>query len=122
MPPGVRKHELEDGDSILKAAIVIPQNKVCCGEALAVVHDATSEIVLSKPCRRIRVVVDGSVSTAWSVWFSWGTDHTAHENGRVMVGVAAPLDIVLDEPEDHFYVRRIASTATTVNVGIMGVF
>ena len=121
MPPGSRRYELEDADSILKAATVIAQNQVYCGEALDILDTASMPIVLSSPCRRIRVVIDGVVSGTWGIWFSWGKDHTDHPGGRVMVTVQAPLDIVLDNPEDHFWVRRIGSTAT-VNVSIMGVF
>lgn len=121
MPPGSRRYELGNEISILKAVMVIPQNEVHCGEALDVLDTASMSIVLREPCRRIRVVVDGTNSGTWGVWFSWGRDHTGHAGGRVMVTVQAPLDIVLDDPEDHFWVRRVGSTAT-VNVGIMGVF
>lgn len=121
MPPGVRKHELDDMYTVLKRATVIQQNKVCCGEALGAVHGTTSEVVLSSPCRRIRVTVDADADDTPGIWFAWGADFTNNESGRVMVTTYAPLDILLDKPEDHFFIRRIRS-AGTVNVGIMGVF
>lgn len=121
MPPGSRMYELEDADSILYASVVIPKNKVECAEALAVVDSATSPLVLGKPCRRIRVTVDANASDTHGVWFTWGSDYTDRAGGRVMVTVSAPLDVVLEDPEDHFYVRRIRSSGT-VNVAIMGVY
>ena len=121
MPPGSRRYELEDADSILKAVMVIPQNKVCCGEVMDLQVGAGVPITLSSPCRRIRVAVCGVGAGAWGIWFSWGKDYTNNENGRILVTVQAPLDVVLDDPEDHFWVTRISGT-DPVNVGIMGVF
>lgn len=121
MPPGGRMYELEDADSILYASVVIPKNKVQCAEALGVVDGSASSLELGEPCRRIRVTVDANVSDTHGVWFTWGSDYTGRAGGRVMVTVGAPLDIVLEDPEDHFYVRRVRSSGT-VNVAIMGVY
>ena len=121
MPPGSRRYLLEDADSILQAVMVIPQNKVCCGEAMDLQVGAGQPITLSSPCRRIRVVVCGVGAGSWGIWLSWGKDYTDNEHGRVLVTVQAPLDIVLDNPEDHFWVTRISGT-DPVNVGIMGAF
>ncbi len=124
MPPGSRKYRLEDADSILKASLVIPQNKVECGEATDVDDSAATKITLDAPCRRIRVVVNAFSTGAEAVWFAWGSDYTNNVGGRVLVTEQAPLDIVLDEPESEFWVRRTheGTPGGSTNVAIMGVY
>ena len=121
MPPGSRRFELEDVDSILFRYMVIPQNKVVCGEALGVVDTSTSTIVLAKACRRIRIVNEARAADCPGIWVSWGKDHTAHEGGRVLVNRETPLDILLEEPETTFYCRRTRDSGTN-NVCVMGTY
>lgn len=121
MPPGSRKYELEDVDSILFRYMVIPQNKVVCGEALGVVDTATSTVVLSKACRRIRIVNEARPADCPGVWVSWGVDHTAHEGGRILVTREEPLEILLENPETTFYFRRTRNFGTN-NVSVMGAY
>ena len=120
MPRGSRKFDLVTAEDILRASLVIPNNKVYCGEALAVVHGTTSAITLSEPCRRIIVTIDSGAGDTHGIWFSWGTDRTNRTGGRVLVSSGRPLDILLDEPEDQFFVRRVR-TSGTINVGIVAV-
>jgi len=112
-------YELTTVISVLRAMFVIDENKAYASDTENLVDTAGTEMTLPHKVRRIRVAVN-DVTAFSRVWFCWGaTDRTGNVGGRVLLHPMAPLEIILERPEDTFWFRRVAA-AGTVTANLLG--